>query len=268
MVIVIKRLTIALLVVIFACFSTAAAQVVNKNTDGPVIKGNSAEVRSIQNKAFFVGENLSFDIYWEIAHVGNATLSVTKTLNYNGRTVYQVDSRAQSNKVISSFYRVDDRVTSYIDTAGIFSHRLEKHLSEGKYKADRLFLLNQVDNIGISHRDTVNIPQYCQDILSSFYYIRTQELKIGSTFEVPNFDNGKVYDIIVNVLKKQRIRVPAGTFDCIIVEPKLKGEGLFKHQGKIKIYLTDDERKIPVLLVSEVVFGQVAAKLTKIEGTF
>jgi len=226
-----------------------------------LIKDRPAPGRTLTNNAFSVGEKLLFDIYWEIAKVGNATLSVNQVINYNGKGVYEVESRAWSNRVISSFYKVDDRVTTYIDTAGIFSHRLEKHLREGKYRADRLFQFDQENSIVISRRDTVAIPEFCQDILSAFYYVRTLALEIGSTYEIPNYDNGKVYYLTVDVLKKQTVRVPAGTFDCLVIEPRLKGEGLFKHEGRIKIYLTDDEQKLPVLMTSKIVFGEVAAKL-------
>ncbi|MFC1729101.1 DUF3108 domain-containing protein [candidate division KSB1 bacterium] len=223
-------------------------------------------LRIIPNNAFSVGEQLYFDIHWEIAHVGNATLSVARKSTYNGSEVYEIESRAQSNKVISSIYKVDDRVNSLIDVNGIYSHRLEKHLSEGNYRADRLFLFDQENNIAIAHRDSFVVPEFTQDVLSAFYYVRTQKLEIGQTIEVPHFDNGKIYNLLITILRKQRIRVPAGTFNCWVIEPKLEGEGLFKHQGRITIYLTADERKIPVLLVSKVIFGEVAAKLTKIEG--
>ncbi len=253
--------TVFSILILFSVNSSA------QNSDNPETgREIITPLRTINNKAFSLGEKLYFDIHWEIANVGSATLHVADTLLYNGRTVYSVESRAQSNKVISSFYRVDDRANSYIDTEGIYSHRLEKHLKEGGYRADRLFLFDQANKLAVAHRDTLSVPEYCQDILSAFYYVRTQELEIGKTIEVPHFDNGKVYDLVVNVLKKQRVRVPAGTFNCIVVEPKMRGEGLFKHQGRIKIFLTDDEKKIPVLLISKVVFGEVAAKLSKIEN--
>ncbi|MCH8286108.1 DUF3108 domain-containing protein, partial [candidate division KSB1 bacterium] len=109
------------------------------------------------------------------------------------------------------------------------------------------------------------IPPFVQDVISAFYYIRTLDLKVGDVIELAHYDNDKVYDIVVEVLKKQQVRVPAGKFDCIVIEPKLKTQALFKNEGKIIIYLTDDERKIPVLMVSKVFFGQVAAKLRKNE---
>ena len=225
----------------------------------------SRKFRSIPNKAFTVGEKFTFDIDWGFSTVGSASLAIPRIIKYNGFNVYEVRSRAQSNNLISKIYKVDDQVISYIDSTGIFSVRIEKKLSEGNYRQNREFILDHIKQLAYSKRDTVKIPEYCQDILSAFYYVRTQNLKIGTVLEVPNYDNGKIYNIIVEVQKKQQVRVPAGKFNCIVIEPTLKSEGLFKHQGTIKIYLTDDERKIPVLMVSNVVFGEISARLVKIE---
>ncbi len=229
---------------------------------------NSADQRVISNNAFSVGEKLSFDIDWGPSTVGTATISIPQVVTRNGRGAFEVRSRVLSNRFISALYPVDDQITSYIDTLGIYSLGFEKKLSEGKWRQERKFVLDQENNTAFSQRDTVDIPAYCQDVLSAFFYVRTQELNLGDKIEIPNYDNDKVYDIVVEVQKKQQIRVPAGKFNCIVVEPKLKTEGLFKHQGRIHIYLSDDERKIPVLMVSKVIFGHVAAKLTNIETEF
>ncbi len=229
---------------------------------------NSADQRVISNNAFSVGEKLTFDIDWGPSTVGTATISIPQVVTRNGRGAFEVRSRVLSNRFISAIYPVDDKIISYIDTLGIYSLGFEKKLSEGKWRQERKFVLDQENNTAFSQHDTVDIPAYCQDVLSAFFYVRTQELKIGDIIEVPHYDNDKVYDIEVKVQGKKQIRVPAGKFNCIVVEPKLKTEGLFKHQGRIHIYLSDDERKIPILMVSKVIFGQVAAKLTAIETEF
>ncbi|MFC1553565.1 DUF3108 domain-containing protein [candidate division KSB1 bacterium] len=234
--------------------------------DGNKTKGQD-KYRSIPNKAFDVGEKLVFDIDWGVATVGSAEMAIPRILKWNGREVYEITSRALSNDLISKIYKVDDRIVSYIDKEGIFSWRLEKNLNEGDWHQRSLFMLDQDINLAYSRKDTVEIPEFCQDVLSAFFYIRTVDLEVGKKIEIPNYDNDKVYYLVVDVLKKQEIRVPAGKFKCIVVEPKLKTQGLFKHQGRIKIYLTDDDRRIPVLMTSEVKFGKIQAKLKRIENT-
>ncbi len=250
---------------LFINYTYLPGQVTDTESDIIQKTNDDDDLRVISNNAFSVGEKLSYDLDWGPSTVGTATISIPRIVNWNGRDAYEVRSRALSNKLISTFYKVDDQIVTYIDTTGIFSLGLEKILNEGNYHRQLSFVLDQENNTAYSKRDTVTIPEYCQDMLSAFYYVRTQDLIVGRNIEVPNYDNDKVYDLVVEVQKKQQVRVPAGKFNCIVVEPKLKTQGLFKHQGKIHIYLTDDERKIPVLMVSKVIFGQVAAKLTSIE---
>lgn len=228
-------------------------------------KIGTQQFRYIPNNAFSVGEKLTFDIDYGPLTVGTAVMAIPRIKEFNGHEVFEVNATVVSNKYISKVYPVRDEFISYIDTTGIFSHRFEKHLSEGRYKRDRIFTFDQDKNLAYSRRDTIDIPAFIQDVISAFYYVRTLELKVGDVIEISHYDNGKVYDLVVEVLKKQQVRVPAGKFDCIVIEPKLKTQALFKNEGKIIIYLTDDERKIPVLMVSKVIFGQIAAKLSKIE---
>ena len=100
-------------------------------------------------------------------------------------------------------------------------------------------------------------------------YARTLDyssLKVNDLIHLHNFYKNKVYDLDVKYLGKETVEVPAGTFECIIVEPLVKEGGLFKHEGNIIVWLTDDELKMPVKVRTKVVIGHVEAKLTKYEG--
>jgi hypothetical protein len=114
-------------------------------------------------------------------------------------------------------------------------------------------------------KDTIEIPPYTQDPLSVLYYVRTQNLEVGKSLFIDNFTDGKLYPLEVRVLEKERITVKAGTFDCIVVEPLLQAAGVFKHEGKLKVWLTDDRLKMPVLMKSKVLVGSISAELTSYE---
>jgi hypothetical protein len=66
---------------------------------------------------------------------------------------------------------------------------------------------------------------------------------------------------VVKVLGKERVKVEAGTFDCMIVEPFLRYPGIFKQKGRVKVWVTDDRYHIPVLVKSKVAIGEVSAVL-------
>jgi hypothetical protein len=77
------------------------------------------------------------------------------------------------------------------------------------------------------------------------------------------FDNEKVYDLEVQVLRKERITVPAGTFDTVLIKPLLQSEGIFSRKGPIYTWLTDDRRRIPVRIKTSVVVGSLTAELVR-----
>ena len=118
----------------------------------------------------------------------------------------------------------------------------------------------------MSKGDTIHIPPFVQDALSALYFVRTQPLHVGDTFRIPHFDNGNLYDLAVIVHKKEKIKVPAGTFQTILVEPLMASEGIFKRKGKLNIWMTDDERRIPVKMTSKIAIGSIGANLARIEN--
>jgi hypothetical protein len=218
--------------------------------------------RVIENMAFGPGEKLEFDINYGFINAGTAAMEVTRLIEYQDRPCYQITTRANSNDFFSAFYRVEDRVESIMDAMGLFSWRFEKNLREGGYTSDRQYQFDQRANLVYDGKDTVAVAPATQDALSALYFVRTQDLSVGSSVFVDNFTDGKEYALEVKVLKKERIEVKAGTFDCIVVEPLTQSVGVFKHEGRLKVWLTDDRLKMPVLMRSKVLVGSISAELT------
>jgi len=229
-------------------------------------KGSTAIVkpveREVDNVAFGVGEKLSFDINYGFINAGSATMEVTKLIEYNDRPCYQIESRANSNSFFSTFYPVDDRVESIMDAVGMFSWRFEKNLREGNYRADRKYEFDPFKQLVYYQKDTIETPPAMQDALSVLYYVRTQNLKVGQNIFFDNFTDGKLYPLEVKVLEEETITVEAGTFDCLVLEPLTQSVGLFKNEGSLKVWVTNDRLKMPVLMKSKILVGSISAELT------
>ncbi len=220
--------------------------------------------RVVTNQAFGPGERLEFSVGYGIIKAGTAVMEIPEIVKLNGRKCYHIVSTAKSNKFFSVFFKVDDRVESFMDVHELYSHRYDKHLREGKFKADVSMIFDQENHLALYNdsQDTFSVPAYVQDVLSAFYYVRTQNLEVGRSIFVDNHTDRKNYPLEVKVLRKEKIEVPAGTFDCVVVEPILKASGIFKQKGKLTVWLTDDEVKMPVLMKSKVVIGSISTELT------
>jgi len=218
--------------------------------------------REIDNVAFGVGEKLTFDINYGFINAGTATMEVANLIEYEERPCYQIVTRALSNSFFSTFYKVDDRVESIIDAVGMYSWRFEKNLREGNYQADRMYSFDPFNQLVFYQKDTLETPPAMQDALSVLYYVRTQNLKVGLSIFLDNFTDGKLYPMEVRVLEEETITVDAGTFDCLVLEPLTQSVGIFKHEGKLKVWVTNDRLKMPVLMKSKILVGSISAELT------
>ena len=110
------------------------------------------------------------------------------------------------------------------------------------------------------------MPINSQDVFSCFYLFRTMPMEVGkSSTIVATADDMKTYDVKVDVLRKEHIKTLAGDFDCVVVQPHLSFQGLFQQKGEVYIWLTDDQRRIPVMVKSKIAIGSININLQDAE---
>lgn len=219
--------------------------------------------RVVSNRAFGVGERLEFSVGYGVIKAGTAVMEIPEITKLDGRKCYHIVSTARSNKFFSVFFKVDDRVESFMDIYGLYSLRYDKHLREGKFRADVSMVFDQANNLAIYNagKDTFEVAEYVQDVLSAFYFVRTQELIVGRSIFVDNHTDRKNYPLEVKVMRKEKVKVEAGEFDCLVVKPILQTPGIFEQKGSLTVWLTDDEVKMPVLMKSKVMIGSISTEL-------
>jgi len=235
----------------------------------PQTSKQNEEFRTIENKAFKEGEKLTFDLNYGFVTAGIAVMEISRIKKISGRNAYHVNFQVNSVPSFDMFYKVRDRYESYIDVEGLFPWRFEQHIREGGYTRDFSAFFDQRKGKAKTSEGEYEIPPYVNDIVSAFYLARTfdySNMKENDLFHLQNFYKDKVYDLNVKYLGKETIEVPAGKFNCIIVEPLVKEGGLFKHEGNIIVWLTDDDLKLPVKVRTKIIIGYVEAKLTTYEG--
>ena len=212
---------------------------------------------------FRVGEKLVFSVEYGFVTAGEATMAVVGIDTVQGHPAYILQISAKTNEIFSTFYRVEDMVESHLDIDGLYSRYFKKKLREGSYEKDLEIFFEQEKKLArYVEGDSLSTLPETQDVLSAFFYLRTQDLKVGTTFSLPCHDNRKNYPLEVKVLRKEKTVVPAGKFECFVVEPKLKTGGLMKKKTRMFIWLTADDKKMPVLMETRMKIGSVAAKLT------
>ncbi len=219
-----------------------------------------------QSPSIRVGEKLTFSIRYGVIRAGEATMQIAAIEDAYGHPSYHVVTTAKSNSFFDTVYKVRDRVESWMDKDYLFSRRFRKQLREGSYRATQDIEMDQT--LRMARYQDGRVFEFlagAHDVLSAFYYVRTLELEPGKEHWLEMHADRKNYPLKVNVHGRERVDTPAGKFDTIVVEPMLRTPGLFKQEGSLTIWLTDDERRMPVLMKSKISVGSISVVLTDYE---
>ena len=224
-----------------------------------------------KTEPFHPGEKLVFELKWAVISAGEATLQVLPIKKVNGNDIYHFALTAKSNKFIDNFYKVRDKIDAYTDVQMTHSLYYSKKQREGKTKKNVHVKFYWDKNEAVYNdilkgkkRKPISLLPGTFDPLSIFYFARSLPMKTNMVLERPVTDGKKCVVGKTTIVKRETITVKAGTFDTFLIEPELKHVGgVFKksENAKIELWITADERKIPVKLKSEVVVGSFSAEL-------
>ena len=213
-------------------------------------------------------EKLSYEITWTGIKGGTANQEIID----EGDAI-RVVSTARTSDWVSVFFTVEDRVETVLTKVEPPHVGLPRYfrmkIREGSHRRDKEIFFDQkggkaeyIDHLN-NLKLTLPILQNTYDFYSGFFYIRSLKLEVGKSVYVNIFDSMKMWNVEVQVLKKEKLKTILGEVDTICVRPLVKSEGIFQRKGAIEIWMTDDERRIPVKMRTKVTLGSVTATLVK-----
>lgn len=223
---------------------------------------------------FQTGEKLTFELKWAFIPAGEAVMEVFPRKTVKGVEAFHFVLTTRSNAFVDQFYMVRDTVESYVDPRVTRSLLYRKKQLEGTSERDIVVDFNWKEYK--AQYSNFNKPEHPIDILpgsfdplSAFFYVRLFELKEKLILERPVTDGKKNVIGKAIVIKRETIKVPLGTFDTFMIEPEVEHiGGVFeKSRGaKIQIWITADQRRIPVKIKSKVVVGSFTGELVSATG--
>ncbi|MGD9309442.1 MAG: DUF3108 domain-containing protein [Desulfosarcina sp.] len=228
-----------------------------------------------QKRAFQPGERLTFILKWTVIPAGEAVLEVLPREHMAGLDANHFVLTATSNAFVDAFYMVRDRVDAWSDAAMRRSLLYRKKQHEGRTRRDITVSFDweaktaQYVNFGEA-RKPIPITEGTFDPLSVFYWSRSEALVVGSQLRRWVTDGKKHVLGIANVVRREKIRVPAGTFDTFLIEPDLRHVGgVFEKSpdAKLQLWVSADHRRLPVKLKSKVIVGSFTGQLVSISGS-
>lgn len=231
----------------------------------------SHELREVLNRAFKVGEKLTYTIHYGWVDAGEAVMEVKDSpYNFGEREAYHIVGTGRSLGAFDWFYKVRDRFESYIDKEGMFPHYFVRDCDEGGYKIDQKYRFHPTKSVVTTHEaDTMLTPDFVQDMLSSYYYARTldySEAQVGDIFTIYTMVDNEIFPLKIKYQGKETIKVRKGKFRCMRFAPVVQEGRIFKTEEDLSVWITDDFNKIPVLVKANLAVGSLKMEMTEWSG--
>lgn len=228
--------------------------------------------------AFAPGERLEYVLKWAGIPSGDSVMEIVEGDVVDGAALYRVISRARSRRLVDLVYKVRNHYETHIHPGDGLTRKYVFNMREGGKRRRRVLVFDQngltVDRIvtkkGQTQSQVYEIPEETHDNLSALYALRNLDLVVGETVALRVFEGKKNWELEVDILAEEEIKVRAGTFKTWKIHPKLKFEGMFRRTGELIVWVTHDEYRIPILMKSKVRVGHIDAELksyTLADGT-
>lgn len=220
---------------------------------------------------FDVGERARYVVTFGPVRVGRATLAVEAVDTVRGTPARRVAMGIEGG---TFFYHLDDRQVSWVAPRPFRSLRFEQHLREGGYRRDRLYRLDQ--EAGSYRRfdqaedgswrpppgeeyveQGIPMPPAALDEIAFLYFARTLPLEPGRTYRFTRYFEAEGNPVVLEVLRRETVTVPAGRFRTVVVRPIIRTGGLFGEGGRAEVYFSDDARRVIVQLETSMKVGRL-----------
>lgn len=201
---------------------------------------------------FAPGEELVYEVKFGSRTVGEGFLRIREELEtLRGRATYRGQMGLQGRLWPFS---VDYKYDSWMDVVDLASHRYIQNQegTDARYRAYEIFPHQQRwERIGVEQSGET-LTDNPLDQVSFLFFVRTLPLEVGDEYEFNSYFKEDGNPVVLKVLRRETIRVPAGEFACVVIEPIIQTSGLFGDGGQAEIYLTDDEHRRMVYMLSRV----------------
>lgn len=202
-----------------------------------------------------VGERMDYEVKFGAIRVGSGLMEVQALDTVRGRPTYRTEYRIKGGAM---FYKVDDTFRSWIDTVSGASLRAVQNTNEGRYHRNRTleFFPERATSSENGRPEEPSVPLPL-DEGAFLYFIRTVPLEVGQTYTYHRYWKPDRNPVRIRVLRRERVTVPAGTFDAIVVQPIIKAKGIFSEGGNAQVWLSDDANRMMLQMKSNLSFGSI-----------
>ncbi len=226
-----------------------------------------------KDEVFKSGEWLKYRMHYGLINAGFATVALESTTE-NNKEAYHVIGRGWTTGVTKLFFKVKDNYQTWFYKDDLKPYKFRRRVDEGGHIISRDVYFDQdaktafVRDIKKKKEKTVTIDNV-QDILSSFYYLRSQDIndiKVGDELELDMFLDYETFGFKMKYLGEEVIKTKFGKIKSLKFRPSVQSGRIFKAQESLTIWITADKNKIPIRIKADLAVGSLKADLDQFKG--
>lgn len=208
-----------------------------------------------------VGETLTYSAKLGMLSLGSGTLEVARIDTVRGTESFRFRFRLQGKTIV---YSLDDILESYVGTRDLVSRRFVQDFTENNKAKHRRYEIYPDSGFFLEegHTDRQPTPAAPLDDAAFFYFVRITPLEVGKKYVYDRYFRKEKNPVTIEVTKREKLDLPDGsTVDCLVLHPVIDTKGMFSKRSDTHIWLTDDERRLPVQIRSKFPFGTITLRL-------
>ena len=233
-----------------------------------------AQNRIIPNTSFTTGEKVEYRVHYGFINAAEAKVEIAKSVTVvNNRPCFKINVTGRTVGPFDLITKVRDNWRSYVDTTAILPHVFYQNIQENKYRKEETIVFNHERDQAVSNikdeTKTYQVPNNIHDIISGYFFLRTlnfDKIAEGDVIEVPTFFDGQVYKLRIRYVGKDVIKTKFGKTKVLRLNPLIPDNKLFKGEGAMKLWVSDDSNRIPLKVEVELMIGSLEMDLKSYKG--
>lgn len=230
--------------------------------------------RVIANKSFSFGEKVEYRVHYGFINAAEAKVEIARNLSVvNNKPCFKINVTGRTVGAFDLISRVRDNWRSYVDTVAIVPQMFYRNIQENRYRKEETVVFNHDKDQAVStiknETKSFKIPDNIHDIISGYFYLRTlnfEKIAEGEVIEVPTFFDGEIYKLRIRYVGKDVIKTKFGKIKVLRLNPLIPDNKLFKGEGAVKLWVSDDINRIPLKAQVELAIGSLEMDIKSVKN--
>ena len=233
----------------------------------PVPSPENVPVYQPKHYPFDGGEKAVYRASWNGIAVATAEVFTTSQM-IDGKKFYNVRVEARTSPVLDLFWKMRDTITSTIEAKTLAPTRFTFSQRENQKMIDTEARFDPKSKRWSVHRDErrkvkkyeFDEPPNTIDPITATYLARSQDLSVGKHLYFNIFGGKHRYLLDLEVERREKIHLASGNIDAFKIVPRIKNlmtHGYAKRLNQASVWISADERRIPVMLSSKIFVGHI-----------